>query len=96
MGWFTGVKSGVLVTLNNLLGELGPKEPVNRLVAEFNNAQLICRGVAVGLLCKKSAATPATCGADIEVPLMVFESVLELNHADLILEPGANKSTQTP
>ena len=34
-----------------------------------------------------SAATPATCGVAIDVPLIVF--VREPSHADLIATPGA-------
>ena len=36
-----------------------------------------------------SAATPATCGEAIEVPLIVFVAVFDVNHADVIDEPGA-------
>ncbi len=49
-----------------------------------------------GLLCSTSAAASATLGAAIEVPLMVWVAVLLLFQAEAMLEPGANRSTQTP
>jgi hypothetical protein len=36
-----------------------------------------------------SAATPATCGEAIDVPLIVFVAVVLVYHADRIDEPGA-------
>ena len=40
---------------------------------------------------------PATCGVAIDVPLIVFVSVVPLPiHAEVIPEPGANQSTQLP
>ena len=35
------------------------------------------------------AATPATCGDAIEVPLMVLVAVFEVHQADVMDEPGA-------
>ena len=43
-----------------------------------------------------NAATPATCGDAIEVPLNVAVAVFELNHADKIPDPGANRSRHVP
>ena len=42
------------------------------------------------------AAKPATCGAAIEVPLMVWVAVDEVYQADLIELPGAKRSRQVP
>ncbi len=53
-------------------------------------------GVACGLACKARAATPATCGDAMEVPLMVLVAVLLLIQAEVMLEPGAKTSTQVP
>ena len=39
--------------------------------------------------CRCSAAVPVTCGADIEVPLIVAMAVSEPTHADVTLTPGA-------
>jgi hypothetical protein len=43
-----------------------------------------------------SAATPATCGDAIDVPLMVFVAELLVAHADVIPEPGAYRCAQLP
>ena len=43
-----------------------------------------------------SAATPATCGDAIEVPLMVLVAVVEVCQADVIDEPGAYTCAQLP
>jgi hypothetical protein len=51
---------------------------------------------ADGLNCLYSAATPATCGDAMEVPLSVAVAVSELNQADKIPEPGAMRSRQPP
>ena len=51
---------------------------------------------APGLNCLYSAATPATCGEAIEVPLNVAVAVSELNQADRIPEPGAKMSKHVP
>ena len=46
--------------------------------------------------CSSSAAAPATCGEDIEVPLSTRVPVLSLCEADVIDEPGPKMSTQVP
>jgi hypothetical protein len=53
-------------------------------------------GLALGLPWRISAATPATCGEAIDVPLIVFVAVLLVDHADVIELPGANTSRQLP
>jgi hypothetical protein len=42
------------------------------------------------------AATPATCGVAIDVPLMVLVAVSLVFHVEVMLEPGAKTSTQVP
>ena len=56
----------------------------------------ICCTELSGAIPKPSAATPATCGEAIDVPEMVFVAVVEVNHADKMLEPGAKTSRQEP
>ena len=43
-----------------------------------------------------SEATPATCGAAIDVPEIVFVAEVEVCHADVMFEPGAKISTHEP
>jgi hypothetical protein len=56
----------------------------------------ICCTELSGAIPKPSAATPATCGDAIDVPEMVFVAVVEVYHADRMLEPGAKTSRQDP
>jgi len=65
-------------------------------VARLMSAEVTCAGVAVVLPARKSAAAPATCGAAIEVPLIVLMAVLDVDHADVMLAPGAKMSRQVP
>ena len=53
-------------------------------------------GSAPGFPSKNSPATPATCGADIDVPLIVAVAVFDVYQAAVMLSPGANRSTQVP
>jgi hypothetical protein len=57
---------------------------------------LTVAGDAPGLLCKNLAATPATCGVAIEVPLIVLVAVSLVFQDDRMLEPGAKISTTLP
>ena len=56
----------------------------------------IVAGDAPGLDCRIRAATPATCGDAIEVPLSVAVAVSLETHAERMLEPGAKMSTTLP
>ena len=47
-------------------------------IALLLRAFMSCAGVAVGLAAKYSAAAPATCGEDIDVPLIVAVAVFEV------------------
>ena len=53
-------------------------------------------GVAVGVALRSSAAAPATCGVAMDVPLMVLVAEAPVCQADVMLEPGANRSRQLP
>ena len=76
-------------------------EPVPALVTWFvveplTIALRVVVAEAPGLNCLYSAATPATCGEAIEVPLNVAVAVSELKYDDRIPEPGAKMSTHVP
>ena len=43
-----------------------------------------------------TAAMPATCGDAIEVPDSTAVAVVEVYHAEVMLEPGAKTSTHEP
>ncbi len=45
---------------------------------------------------RTSAATPATCGVAIDVPLIVLVAVVPVCQALVIPTPGAKRSTQEP
>ncbi len=53
-------------------------------------------GVADGTCCRCRAATPAVCGAAIDVPLLTAVAVSLPIAADVMLSAGANQSTQEP
>ena len=53
-------------------------------------------GEAPGLLWRNRAATPATCGAAIDVPLSVAVAVSLVRQVERMLEPGAKMSTTLP
>ncbi len=53
-------------------------------------------GEATGLALRCRAAAPATCGVAMDVPLIVFVAVVPVYQADVMLEPGANRSRQVP
>jgi len=71
--------------------------PLNLLrLATLTISFLTVAGDAPGLLCRNRAATPATCGDAIDVPLSVAVAVSLDNQADNMLEPGAKMSTTLP
>ena len=53
-------------------------------------------GVACGLVCRMSAAAPATCGDAIDVPLLVAAATSVAMPAETMLAPGANRSLHGP
>jgi hypothetical protein len=78
------------------LGEREPAELTTPPIAVLVITLATRAGVADGSAASTSAAAPATCGAAMEVPLIVLVAVLALNHAEVIEEPGANRSRQGP
>ena len=64
-------------------------------VAALTRASRTCWGVPA-VPCRYRAATPATCGVAIDVPLMVLVAVLLLIHAEVMPTPGAKMSTHVP
>ena len=53
-------------------------------------------GEAVGYFSRQRAATPATNGADSDVPLATAVAVVLLYQSEMMLVPGAKRSTQLP
>src|SRR6478672_13954714 len=58
-------------------------------------AALICSGVQSGCTCLTSAAIPAVCGLDMEVPLSTKKPVPVPAPADAMVSPGAVTSGLT-
>jgi hypothetical protein len=88
--------SAVSGAYRSLLGEPVPALVTTLLVALLKIASRTVCGEALVLPWRYNAATPAACGAAIEVPLIVFVAVLLVYHADVMLEPGAKRSRQLP
>jgi hypothetical protein len=78
------------------LGEPLPGLVTTPDVALLVNALATALGDLVGLLCRYKAATPATCGAAIDVPLIVKVAVSLVCQAEMMLTPGAKRSRQLP
>jgi len=53
-------------------------------------------GEADGFWLRAKAAAPATWGQAMEVPDMTALAVFDVMPAEVMLEPGANKSTHVP
>src|SRR5688572_25663568 len=64
------------------------------VVSASRSAVPTAPGSAVGCVCRYRAAAPAVCGDAIDVPFHV--AVPPFCHADVMLTPGANQSTQVP
>src|ERR1044071_637766 len=78
------------------LGEPVPGFVTTLAVEPLTIALRVVVAEAPGLNCLYSAATPATCGEAIEVPLNVAVAVSELKYDDRIPEPGAKMSRHVP
>ena len=65
-------------------------------VVRPNSVERTVAGDAPGFDWRYCAATPAVCGVAIDVPLIVLVAVLLVYHAEVMLTPGANQSTQLP
>ena len=71
--------------------------PLSRLrFAALTMALRTVAGDAVVCVCRYRAATPATWGVAIDVPLMMLVAVSLVDHADVMLDPGAKMSTTLP
>lgn len=53
-------------------------------------------GVSAGVRDNNTAADPATCGDAIDVPEIVFAAVVDVYQAEVINDPGANRSRHRP
>ena len=76
--------------------EPAPMELRRPAVALLVRKATTAAGDAAGLAAKASAATPATWGAAMEVPLKVLIAVALVFQADVMLVPGAKISRQVP
>tara|TARA_B110000503_G_scaffold28957_1_gene46379 strand:+ start:30016 stop:30324 length:309 start_codon:yes stop_codon:yes gene_type:complete len=65
-------------------------------VAAVASEDAICDGARVGLATMKRAIIPATCGAAIDVPLIVLLADGKPIQEDVINDPGANTSRHAP
>ena len=81
---------------NRRFGEPVPAFVITFVVALLTIALRTVVAEADGFACLYKAATPATCGEAIEVPLSVAVAVLELNQAERMPEPGAKISRHVP
>ena len=83
----------------------GVQQPVGRtrtalvttpVVVEPTSESRTPVGDSVGVCWRTSAAAPATCGAAIDVPLIVFVAVSLVCQAEVMLDPGAKMSRHVP
>lgn len=79
-----------------MFGEPEPGLPTTPGVPLATMASRTCCGDADGFAARYSAATPATCGVAMDVPLIVLEAASEPIHADVMPTPGANQSRHVP
>ena len=98
VGVAVGVSVGTPVGFVNSrrFGEPVPGLPTTPVVALLVIADATVAGVADRVGRRYSAAAPATCGVAIEVPLIVLVAVSLVFQAEVMLEPGAKRSTQVP
>mgnify|MGYP001453789597 CR=1 FL=1 len=69
---------------------------IQQIVASPSSFSATSSGLAFLLFSRKSAATPATCGDAIDVPLQVAVELSLSAVADVISPPGAKRSTRLP
>src|SRR5689334_4139261 len=81
---------------SRLLAEPVPALVTLPFVLPFTRASRTAAGVAVGFAYRYRAATPATWGDAIDVPLMVLVALLVVSHALVMFSPGAKISRQVP
>jgi hypothetical protein len=80
----------------SLFGDSVPALVTTLLVAALITADMTVAGDAAGTADKYRAAIPATCGDAIDVPFNVFVALFPVYHAEVIPEPGANRSRHAP
>ena len=93
---FAGTNQPLFSEYSSRFGLFVPAEVTLPGVARLVTVEITVLTEAVGVSCRISAATPATCGEAIEVPEIVFVAVLDLCHAEVIDDPGAKISRQLP
>ena len=81
---------------DNKFKDPGPALVTTPLVAPVLIEESTCAGLKLGFAASNRAAIPATWGLAIEVPLMVFAAEDDPTQAEVIAEPGANRSKQLP
>src|SRR5688500_14495126 len=84
------------VTRRSLSGEPGPRPDTLPFVAPATRARCTWAGVALGRVARYSAATPAACGAAIDVPDQVARPVSLVCAVETMDTPGANRSRAEP
>src|SRR6266508_531530 len=82
-----------LLTNSSRFGEPVPGLPTTPVVASATIRSRTCCGVRLGLPPRINAATPATCGVAIEVPLMVLVAVSLVDQDEVMPTPGAKMSS---
>ena len=78
------------------MGLPGPGLTTTPGVAAATTAAFTWAAVSVGSIASLSAATPATCGDAIEVPLSTAVAVSLVFQALVMPTPGAKRSRQVP
>ena len=79
-----------------MFGEPLPGLLTTPFVALFLSAAWTSAGVADGLASRYCAATPAACGAAIDVPLLDAVALSSVFHVEMMFSPVENRSTQAP
>ena len=88
--------AGVSNEYTNRLSEPAPGFMTTFLVDDVAMAEATSAGDIEGFCDRANAATPATCGAAIDVPDIERVALSELCPADTMLDPGANTSKHDP
>src|SRR5688500_4360655 len=93
----TGAGDGAAASvLSSRFGVPAPGAAMTSVLVWASSFAETSAGLSAGFADSRSAAAPATCGAAMEVPLMVAFAVVELMPADAMPAPGAYRSTQGP
>ena len=87
---------GAAPVKRSLFADPEPSDVIAPCVALLVSAHATSDGGALGWLSRYSAAAPATCGDDIDVPLRVVHESSLSSHDDTMYKPGAKMSTHRP